>query len=98
MLWIAADKSEPLCGAVALIVPPSVGTRYRRSRRDHSQLLASAAVPDLRASSACASANVRTIAAASAANAFGVAAVTEGFGGQTTMTKLGSLAVGVIRR
>ena len=31
----------------------------------------------------------RTIAAASAANALGVAAVTEGFVGQTTMTKLG---------
>jgi hypothetical protein len=46
--WIAADKSEPLCGAAALIVPPSVGARYRRSRRDHSQFLASAAVPDLR--------------------------------------------------
>jgi hypothetical protein len=41
------------------------------------------------ASSACASANVRTIAAASAANALGVAAVMEDFCGQTTMTKLG---------
>ena len=41
------------------------------------------------ASSVCASANVRTIAAANAANAFGVGAVTEGFAGQTTMTKLG---------
>jgi hypothetical protein len=40
-------------------------------------------------SSACASANVRTIAAASAANALGVAAVTEGLVGQTSMTKLG---------
>jgi hypothetical protein len=41
------------------------------------------------ASSACASANVRTIAAANAANALGVGAVMEGFAGQTTMTKLG---------
>jgi hypothetical protein len=31
----------------------------------------------------------RTIAAANAASALGVAAVTEGFTGQTTMTKLG---------
>jgi hypothetical protein len=31
----------------------------------------------------------RTIALANAANTFGVAAVTEGFIGQTTMTKLG---------
>jgi hypothetical protein len=32
---------------------------------------------------------VRTIAAANAANALGVAAVMEGFAGQTTSTKLG---------
>ena len=41
------------------------------------------------ASSVCASARQRTIAAANAANALGVAAVTEGFAGQTTMKKLG---------
>ena len=41
------------------------------------------------ASSVCASANVRTIADANAASALGVGAVTEGFAGQTTMTRLG---------
>ena len=41
------------------------------------------------ASSVCAAANVRTIADANAAGALGVGAVTEGFAGQTTMTKLG---------
>jgi hypothetical protein len=41
------------------------------------------------ASSVCASANVRTIAEANAANALGVGAVTDGFVGQTTMTKVG---------
>jgi hypothetical protein len=40
------------------------------------------------ASSVCASANVRTIADANAANALGMGAVTEGFAGQTTMTFL----------
>ena len=45
------------------------------------------------ASSGCASANVRAIADANAANALAVGAVTEGFAGQTTMTKLG-LSVG----
>ena len=49
------------------------------------------------ASSGCASANVRTIADANAANALGVGAVTEGFAGQTTMTKLGCRRVGVAR-
>jgi hypothetical protein len=43
-------------------------------------------------SSVCASARHRTIAAANAASALGVGAVTEGFAGQTTMTKLGLLA------
>lgn len=41
------------------------------------------------ASSTCASPRQRTIAAANAASALGVAAVTDGFVGQTTMTKLG---------
>jgi hypothetical protein len=40
-------------------------------------------------SSVCASATMRTIAAANAASALGVGWVTEGFAGQTTMTKLG---------
>jgi hypothetical protein len=43
----------------------------------------------LLASSVWASARHRTIAAANAANALGVGAVTEGFAGQTTMTKRG---------
>ena len=41
------------------------------------------------ASCVCASARQLTIATATAASALGVAAVTEGFAGQTTMTKLG---------
>ena len=41
------------------------------------------------ASSVCASANVRTIADANAANALGVGAVTDGFSGQTTRTAAG---------
>ena len=56
----------------------------RAARRQRSS-----AVPDLAASSVCASARQRTIADANAANALGVGAVTEGFAGQTTITKLG---------
>ena len=44
------------------------------------------------ASSVCASANVRTIAAANAANALGVGAVTEGFAGPAAAVSLARLA------
>jgi hypothetical protein len=58
---------------------PPLLVRRRPSRRRTASLLLQGLFLIFAASSACASANVRTIAAANAANALGVAAVTEDF-------------------